>query len=538
MSSIPLPALDIRPPQQPDMMGDMSKLMTLRSLMGQQQLQQQQIQEGQLRLQDQQVLRSSAKGLDWTQPDTFSKWITNAQQNGVSPQTLSQLSLQRAQYQEQLAKTDTATLAAEKDRNNQLQGHIDAIKGITDPAKRAQAAQTQASQIISGNLVKDPQMMQHIQAIAQGQVVPSDDDLTMMENGLTDHNTQIEQRLKQAETAKNATEAALNQNKVDVINAWKSNPQQVLAQVDSIVPPQGSNAALNQRTKSQVQFALGNGDVDGAKAAIKQAAEQVGAVEKDVQVAKETQPLKIQTAQVEAQTRFAMEGMAKPVYAYDPKTNTTQLMDQTSALRAGLLPRSVTTKEIQDDVMLNNRLADVHQKIARYEQAMQTPLSSHGPFDTSDSTKMAQILGTDKFKAGAFGSELPVDWMNQIGQKNLIADLSDAAQKRLVAYYNAREAMVGYQRVLSGSGRSSEQAMNLNLGTLANPIAPDSMAKESFKQFRENLNIVGQGLPKIPGVKSPDEWERDMNIGTGGPTTFNVPQSLQKSLSSLLGLGH
>lgn len=316
MSTIPLPALDLKNPQQPDMMGDVSKLMALRSMMNQQQGQEQRIQAGTqenqiraLQLQDQQTLRESAKGLDWTQPDAFQKLIQGAQQKGVSPQTLSQLSLQRAQYQEQIAKTDTATLAAEKDRNTQLQGHIDAVKGITDPAKRAAAAQTQASQILSGGLVKDPQMTQRIQAMAQGQIVPTDDDLTMMEAGLTDHNTQIDQRLKQAETQKNATEALLNQNKVDVINSWKQNPQQVLAQVDAIVPPSGPNAALNARTKSQVQFALGNGDVDGAKAAIKQAAEQVGAVEKDVAVATnpQIQAGKVAVATAEGQARANIE---------------------------------------------------------------------------------------------------------------------------------------------------------------------------------------------------------------------------------------
>jgi hypothetical protein len=77
----------------------------------------------------------------------------------------------------------------------------------------------------------------------------------------------------------------LNQNKLDIQKAWKSDPESVLSQVDAIVAPTGANAALNRRTKSAVWFALRNGDVDGAKAAIKQAAEEVGAVEKDVAVA-------------------------------------------------------------------------------------------------------------------------------------------------------------------------------------------------------------------------------------------------------------
>lgn len=264
-------------------------------MMGQQQVQQQQIQggaqENQMRavqLQDQQSLRDAQKGVDWTQPDAFDTFLKNAQQKNVSPQTLSSLALQRSEYQEQLAKTDTATLASLKEANSQLQGHIDAIKGIDDPTKRQQAAVTQGQQILGSpvlsRLTQAPGIGQKIQAMAQGQYVPTDDELTMFENGLTDHNTQIEQRLKQSETQKNTADALLNQNKLDIIKSWKQNPQQVLSQVDSIVPPNGSNAALNARTKSQVQFAMGNGDVDGAKAAIKQAAEQVGAVEKDVQV--------------------------------------------------------------------------------------------------------------------------------------------------------------------------------------------------------------------------------------------------------------
>jgi len=134
---IPLPALDIHPIQQQD---PVTTYMKMRQMMQQGQLTQQQIQAGQqenemrgLQLQDQQVLRSSAKDLDWSQPDTFGKWMTNAHQAGVSRQTLSQLALQRAQYNEQLAKTDTATLAAEQTRNSQLQGHTYANKGIDDP---------------------------------------------------------------------------------------------------------------------------------------------------------------------------------------------------------------------------------------------------------------------------------------------------------------------------------------------------------------------------------------------------------------------
>lgn len=209
MSSIPLPALAIQPPQQQQspleimahVMGIRAKQQELQTGELQQQGLQQENQMKALQLQDQQTLRNTAKGIDWTAPDAFTKLMQGAQQGGVSPQTLSALALQRAQYQEQLAKTDTATLASDAERNNQLLGHIDAVKGVTDPAKRAQVAQTQAQQILNNpdivKGIKDPGIQQMLGAMAQGQLVPNDDQLESFEMGLMDHKTQVEMALKQ-----------------------------------------------------------------------------------------------------------------------------------------------------------------------------------------------------------------------------------------------------------------------------------------------------------------------------------------------------
>lgn len=288
MASIPLPALDVRQPQQPDTLGDVSKLMALRSMMGQQQVQQQQIQAGQLEnqqrqlaLQDQQTLRESQKGVDWTQPDAFEKWIGNAQQKGVSPQTLSQLSLQRAQYQEQLSKTDTATLAAEKERNSQLQGHIDAVKGITDPVKRAQAAQLQGQQILQSGLAKTPQTQQLAQALAQGKYVPTDDELTLFENGLTDHNTQVTQAETIAKTRESNANAAMKE--IETAGLKGLTPQLASQQVDNVFAPNDpQTAGQNRLLKNRVLGLLNQGDLAGAKNALREGFQSQLGVGKDI----------------------------------------------------------------------------------------------------------------------------------------------------------------------------------------------------------------------------------------------------------------
>ena len=99
-------------------------------------------------------------------------------------------------------------LAADQTRTNLLLGHIDAIKGITDPVKRQQEAQSQAAQILHLGLVKDPATGQVIQAMAQGQKVPTDDELSTFEMGLTDHKTQVSQSLEERKVKAQESEAA------------------------------------------------------------------------------------------------------------------------------------------------------------------------------------------------------------------------------------------------------------------------------------------------------------------------------------------
>ncbi len=227
------------------------------------------------------------------------------------------------------------------------------------------------------------------------------------------------------------------------------------------------------------------------------------------QEAAATQPYKIQTAEAEAKAHQLIQGMEKPVYAMKPD-GSKELMSATDALQAGIrtmLP--VGAKEVGDDTQLINRLGDVRQKLARYEQAMS---NLGATVSAKDQGNIAALIGKGAFKAGAFGTELPLDRLNATLQRENISNLSPDAKKLLVAYYNARESMQGYQRVLSGTGRANEKAMELNLDALPSPAISDkSYAQESFSQFRENLDIVGQGLPKIPGIKSPEEIEARAN---------------------------
>src|SRR5579864_1229332 len=308
MSGIPLPALDIQPQQQVD---PVTKFMQLRQSMQQQQLGQQQIQtaqlenqQRQLQLKDQQTIRQLAP--QYVQKDDSGKVtgydfdaLTNgAISAGVRPESLVPLQTMRKNAADTLLAEQQgrkAMLENQKTLNDTLTGHLEAFRNAPPESKQTEldnAFATAQKNNLPWQLPRDA-----------SQVTPQM--LDTVETDLAMHSQMVADAKTKADTQKAATDAALNQNKLDVIKSWKSNPDQVLSQVDSIVSPTGPNAALNQRTKSQVRFSLMNGDVDTAKAAIQRAAEETGAIEKETNPAVQAAKLHLATATKAAEQAIA-----------------------------------------------------------------------------------------------------------------------------------------------------------------------------------------------------------------------------------------
>lgn len=344
MATIPLPALHVAPlpeqrpiaqPEGPLQM--MAQLMSIKNAQQEQQERQvemqgaqQENQMRQLQLQDQQNLRSAAKGVDWNQPDAFDKFMTGAQASGVSPATLSQLSMQRQQYLKEVADTDTATNQANLANNNVLLGHIETLESIADPRKRAAASAQIGQQILSEGSTKNPQILQTAQAMAAGQLVPSDDQLDSFKAGLLDHKTVLSDALKQAQT-KAAQYKIVNGTLYDLSGATPKpalagqlDPAQWNSVIDTVVPPGKDNSLLNARTKSQVGFYLAQGNMDAAQKVLTDAADQVGAIEK------ETNPEVLRAregvAEAEGRARADAYGNIREYPVFDTQTKTTVMM--------------------------------------------------------------------------------------------------------------------------------------------------------------------------------------------------------------------
>lgn len=473
-----IPNLNVNVPQMPSVADTAEKGLQLKNLMGQQQLIPLQIQEQQERLKQQQIQNSmleteknsqQAMIKAWSDPD-FLKTLTGSDKaqssglgfdpdamtaglvsKGVLPkdamattQSFVERSQKIAATQKDVAQTGEANASI---REKGMKILADKIGGVLDlPTAKAADALAELKQ----DLVKNPK---NYAGVPQ-------EDLAHVYSADLEHLPAM------------ATLIGLDSKIADF---HKSKADAIKAQQGVIDPKTGMSP------------------------------EQIGEGNKEVAVLKAEQPLKLQQAEAQGRAMQLIKGIEQPVYAFHPD-GTKELMSSTDAIKAGLhTMMPVGAKEVSDDTMLINRLGDVRQKISQYEQN----LANLGKTVSSkDQGNIAGLLDKGGFKVGAFGTELPMSRLNAALDKENIKGLSEDAKKLLVSYYNARESMQGYQRVLSGSGRSNEKAMELNLDALPNPATTDSdFAAESMKQFRQNLQVVGQGLPKIPGVKSPEEFE-------------------------------
>jgi hypothetical protein len=517
MSSIPLPALSIHPPQQENPAEQLGKMVQMKSMLQNQQMKQGEIQLQQQQIKDQQAMTTAMKNWDGKDYDALSKSVL---QNGGSANAATQIQ----QHGLTIKKTvsDIAAQDATAGSKN-LETFIGKQKALGDGLMEG----------ADPKVVPDEQLHQwalgKIQTFAQGGILDQQtaQGLSQKVQSIQDP-AQLRTLVEQAAKSSMGAKAVAEQQKT-IAEAGKDTAQ--AGEADTV--------AAKNRAESSFYAANPSAGAPGVPAETvslmdymrkppapgepmhtpsnypawkaKQEAIQTEPI-KVHQAAAEaavTQPYKIQTAQAEGRARQLIQGMEKPVYALVPQADGTtakHLMSATDALQAGIhtmLP--VTEKEVGEDTMLINRLGDVRQKIARYEQS----LSALGAtVSAKDQSNIAALIGKGGIKVGAFGTELPMDRLNAALDKENIKGLSDDAKKLLVSYYNARESMQGYTRVLTGSGRSNEKAMELNLDALPNPGTADkAYAVESLKQFHENLDIVGQGLPKIPGIKSPEEIE-------------------------------
>jgi hypothetical protein len=314
MSTLPLPALSVNPPE--DAVGVVQRILAIKSLLGQQQTQQlqqtglqQENQQRGLALQDQQTLRSLAP--KYIQKDSdgnvtgfdLNGLASDALTKGVNPSTVQDMQLKHAQAVSAMAGADEATRNNELGKNKAAYEALEGVRSIQDPDQKQATYQAAIPNLqkLGVDTSKFP---------AQ---VPGDDKLQDFEIGLGAHAQILADAKIQADTAK----AASDSKQADVDTALKqvtlnriknAKPGDFDAQIDSLAPPGGSFGALNKQLKTMANGYLSRGDFEGAQKVLQDGFNQIGDINK------ETNPLVIGArAQAAAQTAQIVEPLRQNI---------------------------------------------------------------------------------------------------------------------------------------------------------------------------------------------------------------------------------
>lgn len=196
MSSIPLPALSVQPPQQSDPLDQYRKVASLKNLQQAQQLQQAQLQGEQLRNQQSQMDVDSQKALQKAymeaqgDPDQTTKL---AAKYGAKPQAL-------LQWQKAVTEQKSATLDLVSKQGGEAKRQADLMVGAHDTLDQAKPEERAAlyPQVI-GSLQK-----QGVDVSQLPQQYPGDDALKFFGVAAKSHSEQVGDALKASEIGKNA----------------------------------------------------------------------------------------------------------------------------------------------------------------------------------------------------------------------------------------------------------------------------------------------------------------------------------------------
>lgn len=286
MSSIPLPALSIRQPEQPSALDQYARIMAVKQqqalMPGQLQQQQQQIQatglENQQReqgLKDQQAMTQAYQKWDGKDPKQLAQMVTDSGGSASARTTVEQhfLGIQKA-YSD-IAKTDSETgqnnLNILKQKNDTVLGAINAASSVPDDQLGPRLAQT-----VQGLQQQGMLDQQHAQAAGQliqglqgGQIDPATarQQIDLFKKGLQSNSAQLDEAAKTAEAAKNNAQAGKDTAETDLIKKFGGTSVDAQQQADWINKNPGKGPSDFMAYKAglapKINFSLQNSGTTG-----------------------------------------------------------------------------------------------------------------------------------------------------------------------------------------------------------------------------------------------------------------------------------
>ena len=454
MGNIPLAALAIKSPEQPDPLQGLQRILAIKSVLGQQKMQDIQTQQAEQGQRDQQATTQALRDWDGKNPNDLPHLIL---QNGGSSNAVLNAQSKLIDMRQKAATFDETTLKNQQTQADQYRGRILSIVNAPEGQKQSLWAAEVAKERQAGTQLGPDITDQY----------PGDDVATTYANHFALGSTLAKEAIdaKQAnarQTSANAAagELTLNQQKFAV------SPEELARR--AAAGDQQAQATLAQQTKQA-------GSVAGAQAAAKF-------------------PWEARLEQMRQQ--------GDPVFAYDPKNKQTVQVSRSEAQQAGYTNIvKVGQPEIDKAKTSAMQLGDATMNIAAYKIASQKMDELSG----SDIATVSRVLGDDKFKAHFLGMELPVDWANELYRTKGWTDMPESAKDAVVNYIAARPAAISLLRAINPGVRLTESQIATELKNIPDPTTPSDIRERQFARLDRNIDQASKTLVRIPGVDLPSD---------------------------------
>ena len=122
---------------------------------------------------------------------------------------------------------------------------------------------------------------------------------------------------------------------------------------------------------------------------------------------------------------------------------------------------------------------------------------------------ITRALSSEKFTTGAVnqvpGIAIRGEQRNEMLKAAGITDMSPEAQDVLFGYLRAKGSIIAFQKALTQVGRTSKEALEIEMNNLPSPIMRTDAARKQLEAFQENIDTASQGLTKVPWLESPKD---------------------------------
>lgn len=227
----------------------------------------------------------------------------------------------------------------------------------------------------------------------------------------------------------------------------------------------------------------------------------------------------------------------EPIIAFDPKTKERIYTTRGEAKAAGLTMtggKAVSEPDVAKEEAATRQFNDVQMNVSRYKN---TYASLKGPLSSSDLNNMTAILSLtqqiERPGEGGFVGSLSAGYVPALANSAQRQSLGSAwsklgpeATELVTGYLRAKGAIPAYQRALTGTGRTSQAAMEIEMANLPEPTVGYTKASSQLKAFQENIDVASKGLTKFPWLDSPQDIRKNIEGTAAGLPQGAVPGTM------------